>query len=75
MAATAAVQPTSVHSAESVLFFVLLQLIIISRHVFTMLVILAIISTSITAPVLHRYLSRVADSCLAPGAFLRRSCL
>jgi len=38
-----------------------LDLAVISHHVFTMLVILAIISTLITAPVLHRYVSRVSE--------------
>jgi Kef-type K+ transport system membrane component KefB len=38
-----------------------LDLAVISRHVFTMLVIMAIISTLITAPVLHRYMSRVSE--------------
>jgi len=38
-----------------------LDLAVISHHVFTMLVIMAIISTLITAPVLHRYVSRVSE--------------
>jgi hypothetical protein len=34
---------------------------VISHRVFTMLVIMAIISTLITAPVLRRYMSRVSE--------------